>query len=83
MVATWFLGKGDYKEAIPLICNYGFEKLGLHRIKAIIESENVAGKKVITNSGFEHEGTMKKCEFKNGKYINLDIYAKIAGTRLV
>jgi ribosomal-protein-alanine N-acetyltransferase len=27
--------------------------------------------------GFQHEGTMKECEIKNGKFINLDIYAKI------
>ncbi|MEO8823734.1 MAG: GNAT family protein [Ginsengibacter sp.] len=73
-----FWGKGIIKEAIPLVCDYGFEKLGLHRIEAIIESENIASKKVITNSGFHHEGTMKESEFKNGKYISLDIYAKIA-----
>ena len=26
---------------------------------------------------FEHEGTMKDCEVKNGEYISVDIYAKI------
>lgn len=81
-IGFWLLpefgGKGIIKEAIPLICDYGFEKLGLHRIEAMIESENVASKKVITYSGFHHEGTMKECEFKNGKYISLDIYAKIS-----
>ena len=75
-----FWGKGIIREAIPLICKHGFEKLGLHRIEAIIESENIASKKVISYSGFEHEGTMKECEFKNGKFISLDIYAKIAGS---
>ena len=26
---------------------------------------------------FTHEGTMRECEIKNGKFISLDIYAKI------
>ena len=26
---------------------------------------------------FEYEGTMKECEIKNGKFISLDIYAKL------
>ena len=26
---------------------------------------------------FTHEGTMIECEVKNGKFINLDMYAKL------
>ena len=26
---------------------------------------------------FTYEGTMKECEIKNGKYISIDIYAKL------
>jgi len=26
---------------------------------------------------FEYEGTMKECEIKNGRFISLDIYAKL------
>ena len=74
-----FWGKGIAREIIPLICKYGFEKFNLHRIEAIIETENFASKKVIVNAGFAHEGTMKDCEFKNGKFISLDIYAKLEG----
>jgi ribosomal-protein-alanine N-acetyltransferase len=31
---------GIMTEAIPVICNYGFNKLGLHRIEAMVETEN-------------------------------------------
>ncbi len=31
----------------------------------------------MTKLDFNHEGTMEDCELKNGKYISLDIYAKI------
>jgi ribosomal-protein-alanine N-acetyltransferase len=73
-----FWAKGIMKETIPLICNYGFQEWGLHRIEAVIESENTASKKTVAASGFEYEGTMKECEFKNGNFISLDFYAKIA-----
>ena len=31
--------------------------------------------------GFTYEGTMTECEFKNGKYISLAMYAKINSER--
>lgn len=74
---TDFWGQGIMKEAIPLICNYGFDKLGLHRIEGFVETNNENCKTAITKLGFLHEGTMKDCEIKNGKFISLDIYAKI------
>jgi ribosomal-protein-alanine N-acetyltransferase len=72
-----FWGKGIMTEAIPLICDYGFNRLGLHRIEGIVETENINCKKALTKLEFQHEGTMKECEIKNGKFISLDIYAKI------
>ncbi len=72
-----FWGHGIMKEAIPLICDYGFDKLGLHRIEGFVETENTNCKNAMAKLNFQHEGTMKDCEIKNGKFISLDIYAKI------
>ena len=72
-----FWGKGIMKEAMPLICDYGFHSLGLHRIEGIVESENSNCKNAMAKLDFLHEGTMKECEIKNGKFISLDIYAKV------
>lgn len=72
-----FWGMGIMKEAMPLICNYGFNELGLHRIEGIVETENQNCKKVMAKLDFNHEGTMRECEIKNGKFISLDIYAKL------
>lgn len=72
-----FWGHGIMKEAMPLICDFGFNKLGLHRIEGFVESENVNCKNAMAKLDFQHEGTMKDCEIKNGKFISLDIYAKI------
>jgi [ribosomal protein S5]-alanine N-acetyltransferase len=72
-----FWGQGIMKEAIPLICDFGFDKLGLHRIEGFVESENTNCKNAMAKLDFRHEGTMIDCEVKNGKFISLDIYAKL------
>lgn len=73
---TDFWGKGIMNEAMPLICDYGFTKLGLHRIEGFVETKNKNCKTAMAKLDFRHEGTMIDCELKNGKFISLDIYAK-------
>ena len=75
-----FWGDGIMKEAMPLICNYGFNSLGLHRIEGLVETENKNCKKAMAKLDFQHEGTMKDCEIKNGAFISLDIFAKVKTT---
>jgi ribosomal-protein-alanine N-acetyltransferase len=72
-----FWGKGFMPEAAKLIIRYGFEEIGLHRIYAYVETENQNSKKILLKLGFALEGTMKECEMKNGKWIDLEIYALI------
>lgn len=72
-----FWGRGIMKEAMPLICNYGFDNLELNRIEGFVESENKNCKNAMAKLDFQYEGTMKDCEIKNGKFISLDIYAKL------
>lgn len=72
-----FWGQGFMIEAMPLICDFGYDKLRLHRIEGFVEAENRNCKNAMAKLDFRHEGTMIDCEFKNGKFISLDIYAKI------
>ncbi|MCS2893631.1 GNAT family N-acetyltransferase [Parabacteroides faecis] len=72
-----FWGQGIMQEAFPLICNFGFKKLNLHRIEGFVDTENLNCIKSLKMLDFTHEGTMKECEIKNGKYISIDIYAKL------
>ena len=80
-IGFWLLpdywGKGIMTEAMPAICNYGFHNLGLHRIEGFVATQNSNCKNAMAKLDFEHEGTMKECEVKNGRYISLDIYAKV------
>ncbi|MDG2431793.1 GNAT family protein [Flavobacterium sp.] len=72
-----FWGQGIMNQAMPLLCDYGFDKLGLHRIEGIVETKNTNCKKAMAKLNFNLEGTMRECEIKNGKFISLDIYAKL------
>lgn len=71
-----YWGKGILSEALPLICNFGFVKLGLQRIEGFVETENIKSKKVMERLGFLSEGTMTDFEFKDGKFISLEVYTK-------
>jgi ribosomal-protein-alanine N-acetyltransferase len=72
-----FWGNGFMQEAFPLICYYGFHHLKLNRIEGFVDDQNQNCKKAIEKMNFKLEGTMRACEFKNGKFLNLDIYAKL------
>lgn len=78
-VGFWLLpeywGKGIMQETMPEILKYGFEQLNLHRIEGFVENENLNCKKALEKLQFRYEGTMKECEFKDGRFISLDIYA--------
>jgi len=77
-IGYWLLpeywGKGYISEAATVVCNYGFTEMGLHRIYAYVEPENVASAKVLQKLKFLFEGTLKESELKNGKWIDLDVY---------
>ena len=70
-----FWGKGFITEALPAISTYAFEKLHLNRIEAFVETENTPSKKVLEKMNFVKEGTMHEYEVKNGRSIDLDLYA--------
>ncbi|HEX5625455.1 MAG TPA: GNAT family protein [Saprospiraceae bacterium] len=80
-IGFWLLpeywGQGILAEAVPLILDYGFHKLELHRIEAFVETENQNCIRALAKLPFEHEGTMRDCEIKNGRKISLDIYARL------
>jgi ribosomal-protein-alanine N-acetyltransferase len=82
-IGFWLLpenwGKGIASETMPLIFNYAFDTIGLHRIEGFVETENTNCKKALTRLKFNLEGTMVDCEIKNGAFISLDIYSILAG----
>lgn len=46
-------------------------------IEGFVESDNQNCKKAMAKLDFQLEGIMKDCEIKNGKFISVEIYAKL------
>jgi ribosomal-protein-alanine N-acetyltransferase len=76
-----YWGKGYALEALQPIIRYWQQEKRLHRLEAFVETGNSASSKLLQRAGFQHEGTMRDCEIKNGRFISLTIYALIAGSR--
>jgi ribosomal-protein-alanine N-acetyltransferase len=78
-IGFWLLpqyqGKGYMMEVIPSALDHAFTQKKIHRVEAIVEGGNENSSKLLKKLGFVYEGTHKKCEVKNGKFIDLDFYA--------
>lgn len=60
--------KGLMTEAVSAIIDYGFEKLKLHRIEALVGSENIPSLKIIENHHFIKEGLLRDHYLVDDKY---------------
>jgi ribosomal-protein-alanine N-acetyltransferase len=62
---------------MPDALAYGFKELDLHRIEAVVEAGNDASGRVLRRYGFTHEGTLREAERKDGRWIDLEMWAKL------
>lgn len=61
-------GKGYGTEATRLICDFGFNALGLHSIMLMTYAWNVAGQRAYEKAGFKEVGRRRESRWFNGKY---------------
>ena len=60
-----FKNRGYMNEVAHVIIDYGFEKMALHRIEAMVGLSNTPSLNIITKLGFEKEGIMKQHFLRN------------------
>lgn len=67
-----YWNKGLMTEAFNLVISFLFERVGVHRIVATHDSDNIASGRVMEKAGLRYEGLLKKA-FKNNRdeYIDL------------
>ena len=68
---------GIMTEAVKLMANFGFKKLKLARIYATIFSDNSRSARVLEKNGFKLEGLLRKEIYKNSRFSDAILYAKI------
>ena len=74
-----YWGKGIMTEAVRQICDYVFENTDIVRIFAEPYAYNEASCRVLEKTGFKFEGVLRKNAIKNGRIIDMKMYALIKG----
>lgn len=76
-IAEEYWGKGIMTEAVKQICEYVFAKSDIIRIYAEPFAYNTASCRVLEKADFVYEGTLRNNAVKNGKVIDMKMYAKL------
>jgi len=70
--------QGIMTEALSAIIDFGFGKLELNRIEAVVMPENTASKKMLEKLGFRNEGLLEEYEKWGSKgYVDLCMFAML------
>jgi ribosomal-protein-alanine N-acetyltransferase len=72
-----FQRKGLMSEALENLIPLAVTKWNIHRMQAMVEPENIASAKLLTQCGFISEGKLRDYERKDGKYISIEVYSKL------
>lgn len=75
MLLPEYEGKGIVTEAVGLLIDYGFNKMKMHSLEAVLDPRNHASARVLEKNGFYKEAHLKEAEFYNGKFIDRVIYS--------
>lgn len=74
-LAPEYWRKGIMTEAIREILKFGFTNLGLNRIEAFIDPENISSRKLLAKVGFREEGLLKECFYEKNRFVDAVIFA--------
>jgi [ribosomal protein S5]-alanine N-acetyltransferase len=69
-----YWSKGIMSESLPKIIDHAFNNLGLDMVEGVVETENEVCKKSIVRLGFFHDKSKDHTEFKNGKFVKLNVF---------
>jgi len=70
-------GKGITTKALKTVTDLGFKKFKIVRIQANILPSNKSAMKILKRNNYKHEGTLRKNKFKDGKYLDDMVWARV------
>lgn len=79
-IAEPFWGKGIGTNAVEQICRYVFENTDILRIFAEPFACNTASCRILEKNGFQYEGLLHSNAVKNGKVLDMKMYALVKQT---
>ena len=73
-----FWGQGIATEALAAVVDYAHGEKSLNRLEAWTSVDNIASQKVLTNNGFQYEGTQRQKVFFQGELWDVQLYGRLA-----
>jgi [ribosomal protein S5]-alanine N-acetyltransferase len=70
-------GRGIGWRAQAMLCDYLFTHMALQRIQAGTHPENIAEQKSLVKAGFQLEGVVRSCEFRDGRWCDGYLYSRL------
>jgi ribosomal-protein-alanine N-acetyltransferase len=67
-------GRGVMTQVLPAVLAFGFERLGLHRLEAMVTPGNHRSCRLLERHGFRREGVMAGHAFWKGRYWDQIVY---------
>lgn len=71
-------GRGEGTEAISLLCDYAFGRLGLHRVYAYVLAFNPRARRSFEKAGFALEGTLREDRRAGDDYTDVFVLGRLA-----
>lgn len=68
-------GQGIASEAVKAVIEYGYSRLNLNRIEAIVDPPNLSSQKLMEKQGFVKEGLLRHYEYNFGKFSDVFMYS--------
>jgi ribosomal-protein-alanine N-acetyltransferase len=76
-LAKPYWGRGIMTAVVRRACEFAFAEFGLVKIEAHVFAENLASAKVLEKCGFVQEGYLRKHFLKEGKYLDVRLFALV------
>lgn len=72
-----YWGYGYMTEAVREMIRFAFEEMGMHRVAATCDFENIRSARVMERCGMSLEGVLRDYELRRGRYVTVKAYAII------
>lgn len=81
-LAKPYWGRGIMTAAVQKACEHAFAEWSLAKITAHVFAFNAASARVLEKCGFEQEGYLKKHILKDGRFVDVKLYALLNAARM-
>ena len=75
-----YWGSGYMTEAVGELIRFAFEEMGMHRVAATCDLENVRSARVMERCGMALEGVLRDYELRRGRFVTTKLYSILSMT---